>query len=54
MLGVELRGKIGGVGLQLLDLCLGPGQLRRVDGIIDPGEDGAPLRDPSSLSNSLH
>jgi hypothetical protein len=27
MLGVELRGKIGGVGLQLLDLCLGPGQL---------------------------
>ena len=23
----ELRGKIGGVGLQLLDLCLGPGQL---------------------------
>jgi hypothetical protein len=41
MLGVKLRGKIGDVGLQLFDLRLGLGQLRRVDGIIDPGEDGA-------------
>jgi hypothetical protein len=41
MLGVKLRGKIGDVGLQLFDLRLGLVQLRRVDGIIDPGEDGA-------------
>jgi hypothetical protein len=45
MLGIKLRGKIGDVGLQLLDLRLGLGQLRRVDGIIDPGEDGACLDD---------
>jgi hypothetical protein len=32
MLGVELRGKIGDVGLQSLDLRLGLGQLRRADG----------------------
>jgi len=45
MLGVKLRGKVGDVGLQLLDLSLGLGQLRRVDGIIDLGEDGACLDD---------
>jgi hypothetical protein len=45
MLGVKLRDKIGDVGLQLLDLRLGLRQLRRVDGIIDPGEDGACLDD---------
>jgi hypothetical protein len=45
LLACELRGKIGDVGLQLLDLRLGLSQLRRVDSIIDPGEDGACLDD---------